>query len=205
MDPNSTIVQGVVEEVIQPFWDTFLYPAAGQGTTPAIMFQLAKGQGKTAFGGSVGTAASTLRDTNMQIGGALPGGFTLFVHAISVVLAAETPAQSVDVSKVLNGGVLILSVGQKIQHQQPLVKLPGGGGITGVGASAVGATPLEQHVYNNGVPDPRAVYSIAQKYVTIPPSINFDVTLVWPSGGVAIATALPITVLLEGVLQRPTQ
>lgn len=199
----ATTVPGLSEQICQPFWDTFLYPVAGQSTTPAVMFQKPRGAGVTAFGAGAGTGVNTLRDTNMSVPGQLPGGFTMDVRAIAVVIGAETPTIAADLLKIAMGGVLVFTVGQKVQHQQPLIKLPGGAGITGAVATTATTTTLQG--WNHGSADPRAVYSITVTPIIIEPSINFDVTLLWPSGGVAVSAATPITVFLEGYLTRPAQ
>jgi hypothetical protein len=201
----ATVLPGVYERIIQPFYDTMLYPAAGAGAAPFVLFQKPKGAGLTAFGAGVGVGANTIRDTNMSVPGQLPAGFSLEVHAIAVMPAAETPPLVVDMFKLLVGGVLIFNVGTKVQLTLPILKLGSGGGVSGFAATAVGGAPLEERSLGNGVADPRAVYSYGDTPVTIPSQINFDVTLQWPSSGIAITTAMPITVYLEGILSRPVQ
>ena len=202
--PNATVVPGMVEELCQPFWDSFLYPAAGQAAVPVVLFQKPRGAGITAFGAGAGVGVNTLRDTNMSVPGQLPGGFTLLVSAICVVIGNETIQATAiaDASIIAVGGVVQFTVGQKVQHVQPMIKLPGGSGLTGFAAAGAGGA---LQAVNHGTPDPRAVYSIAVKPVVISPSINFDVTLSWPSGGKAVTAATAVSVFLEGILQRPVQ
>lgn len=198
-----TILQNNGEVINQPLYDSGLYPAAG-GISPIKLFQNVAGQGLTAFGSGVGVSAKTDRDTNMVAAGQIPDGYAMDVYAISIVWGAETPTLPIDLVKCIMGSYLVLTVASKPQLKLPAIKFTAGCGITGLAATAVGGVPLEMHAGQNGIADPRSVYGLSD-IIGIPAKMNFDVVMSWPSIGVAVTSAIPFTVYLEGRQGRPIQ
>lgn len=139
-------VMGKVEVVRQPLYDYNLYPTAGS-TQPFLFFSVPAGQGISSSSGNAANPKG-LADTNMQNAGLLPtpqafwcdgiqfdfqpgsvataNTYTIQPPVASVAAAAATvQAGENDVSNVLSGGVLSLSISNKIYYQEgPLFRFP---------------------------------------------------------------------------------
>jgi hypothetical protein len=200
----DTQFQGQKEAIGWTWWDVNNYATAA---TNALAFFT--------------TMKATLNLSNMQNAGQLASPQAFFLRAIRVKFYAQPfaigaaiapliqPSLMNDLINLTQGGVLQLTVGQKIYGQWPLWMLPAGGGVLDMGMTVSVAALAADTVIDyadNGVQDPRAVYSLT-KPLFIAPQINFRCDLLWPAGAVALATTspLPIWVGLDGDLIRPVQ
>lgn len=194
----DTQFQGAKETIGWAWYDTITYTSAT--TIAAAMFTATR---------------ATLNLSNMEIAGQLAAPKAFFLRAIrvlpllapySIVVQATGNVQTGvidDMRLLLNTGVLQLTIGQKNYGQWPLWMLPAGGGV--IPFVATGDVDVIVDYANNGVCDPRAVYSLT-KPLFIAPQINFRVDLLWPAGAVTLATGNPtIVVVLDGDLVRPVQ
>lgn len=179
----------------------------------SISFAAAAAMATTVFFQTPISGTKLLNATNLQgTGGQLPFPQTLTVTALKVYIANNTaPA---DLQNLLSNVSYVLTVGLKPFFQCPLAVLTAGmGGIVTaaaqVGTAPAGAAPLFST--SNGVPDPRAVYSL-NKPIIIGYGENFNVTLT-PNVGFnfAAGTTNPpgvgtsIVVHLDGILTRQVQ
>lgn len=198
-------VQGVVDAIYQPTYDTQTYAAAGQ--TQLVFFQ-----------NPVGQAGKTIQDTNMRASGQFPAPQQFLATQVCVqfkpgILPSRTGAGATagaqylnDVWTVLNSGALELNVGSKNKlTDAPLGKFPpthllelgsAVGDHTTLGAD--GMTVID-YAEGKGM-----LYDITP--INIPWAQNFDVTLKWNN-----AVPLPSTVAgslrvtLNGFLYRLAQ
>lgn len=162
-----------------------------------------------------GAIRATLNLGNMEIAGQLASPKAFFVRAIRVKMlvppfvttaAADGNAQTGaidDARQVLENGVLQFTIGQKNYGQWPLWMLPAGGGI--VPFMQTGDIDVVVQYANNGIEDPRAVYSLSVP-VFIGPQMNFSVDLLWPAGALTLDGGnANIFIGLDGDLLRPVQ
>lgn len=157
---------------------------------------------------------------NLLLAGQLPAGNYFLVMAVRFVpfpdttelaTAAAAPGTSdgalQDISALVRDGIGTLRVGDKDYGRWPLLMLPGGGGSWGsfgnVGTGAAGEISQVQQG-GNGVPDPRAVYTLPIPLM-IPPQYNFDVNLRWPAAITLTAGDTAVFMILDGELMRPVQ
>ncbi len=193
-----------VEVIWQPLYDFLAYPAAGQ-TAPFTFFQR-----------SVGTAGTTLSDTNMLAAGQVPRPQEFLVTGIQVVFIPAGDAALggqavgvvqpnwVDVNAVAIEGNLIFSIGSKAYLREfPTGKFPPTFTIDGRGnrsdanvAAAIGLGFVD-FARTTG-----RYYSITP--VKIPANQNFDVTINFPAL-VAVDAAARLGVILDGFLYRLSQ
>lgn len=198
-------VPNVMEAITQPLYSYQAYPAAGT-VQPLQFFQSQP----------IGTI--TAEDTNMQLPGQLPAPQSFLIQGIGIdylpgTAAARFGAQSAlgqlpDFYAIMRRGVLTLTIGSKVYLQEgPLMQLPVRSHINGVAAASDQTTPAAtmQTFVSVGFSD-GAVFN--PRPLLIPPSQNFQVTLSWPAGAVAIPSAdsaARIGVQLYGTLYRPAQ
>lgn len=188
---------GVKEWIGWTWYDTVTYISAA--TTRLAMFN----------------ALRALNLSNMQAASQFPSPQGFFLRAIRVqpyirpfitTMAADGNPQTGsidDMKTLLETGVLTFTIGQKLYGQWPLWMLPAGGGIVAVTAN--GDIDVSMQVANNGLQDPRAVYTLS-KPIFIAPQINFAVTLDWPAGAVTLDSGnCNICVMLDGDSVRPVQ
>lgn len=158
---------------------------------------------------------ATLNLGNMEIAGQLAAPKAFFLRAIRfkvlgnpfvTTAAADNNAQDgkvMDNVQLTDNGILQLTIGQKIYGQWPTWMLPSGGGI--VPTMQTGDIDVVIQYANNGIPDPRAVYTLS-KPLFIAPQINFRVDLLWPGGALTLdAGNTLLQVGLDGDLIRPVQ
>lgn len=194
------------EVVAQPLYDFQLFPGAGAQTL--TFFQSPIGQGiTTALGATVGSVKS-YSDTNMALGGQLPSGFEFLCDRIGLefypgsvatastytpavvanwaAVAATTQSGAVnDANTFWQGGRLEFNVlGKNYTRATPLVKFPPGASfdLSGYAASNSATTSALYAAVLKPSGDP---YELMPP-VSLQPSVNFDVSLIWPA-----AQALP--------------
>lgn len=143
---HMVAVMGKVEVVRQPLYDYILYPTAGSAQ-PFLFFSVPAGQGLSSSSANAANPKGTA-DTNLQNAGLLPSPQAFWVDGIefdfqpgsvatantytllppgSAVAAAAATVQNGenDVSNVLSGGVLSLSISNKIYYiEGPLFRFP---------------------------------------------------------------------------------
>jgi len=189
-----------LDVIVEPRYDTVLLPAAA---TPALLtfFAVPLGQAGGVFIPAA-AGAKTLADTNMDLAGALPGGYNFKLLGFRVMYGWNM--NTVDLQTVINGAVFSFFIGSKPFLRVPLRTIPGGNGPVSAAAA----------VNTNGQPRLDNNYSIAKKPLDLLQTQNFQVTITWPGGAVApttvgatcqAAAGLPITVFLDGFLYRPVQ
>lgn len=188
--------------IIEPRYDTVLYPAGG--STLLTFFQIPYGQGVGSFQTAAGVLPKTLADTNMTLSGQLPGGYMF--DLLGFRLMPSFDVTDADLHGILNGAVFTFITGSKPFLTVPARTIPQGNGPAGSGAS----------MNSNGWPLLKNMYGIAKKPLRLTQTQNFSVTLTWPSGQLHPATTadaaagghlagLPLTVFLDGYLYRPVQ
>ena len=109
-----------------------------------------------------------------------------------------------DLCQFLYGSMVQLSILDKVYGQWPMWMLPSGGGPAPAGTGSTAAAPI--YMAENGIQDPRAVYSLSVP-LFLAPQVVFRVDIYFP---VAITTvSLPanpyIGVFLDGDVIRPVQ
>lgn len=194
----DTQYQGAKEAIGWTWWDVNNYTTAA--TTQLAFFT---------------TMKATRNLSNMKLAGQLPMPSAFFLRAIRVQIydlpydealvaaPATQTGQLNDHTRLLENGIAELFIGDKLYGQWPLWMLPAGGGIV-TNMGIVAASVLDHN--NNGVQDPRAVYTLS-KPLFIAPQINFRVDLTWPAGAETLVSISPkpIWVGLDGDLVRPVQ
>jgi len=214
------------EVISQPLYDYQLLP--GAGAQSLTFFQAPIGQGvTTALGATVGTVKS-LNDTNMALGGQLPSGFEFLSDRIALefypgnvsTASTYTPAVVANWAAVaastMNGAVndantfwqsgrLEFNVlGKNYTRATPLIKCPPAASfdLAGYASSNSATTAALYSAILKPVGDP---YELMPP-VSLQPSVNFDVSLIWPA-----AQALPsgfnarVGVILYGYAKRAGQ
>ena len=159
----------------------------------------------TFFQNTVGALAGGLSTTNVRSAGQFPRPQEFLITGIQVTfevgaavsIAAATQTNFQDVFDVSNSGNLELFIGSKSYlNDAPIGVFPqqwGVGGELSNGAvqSADYARPVGKY------------YQITP--VKIPANQNFNITLNWPEGAVAVVTQARIGVRLDGFLYRLSQ
>jgi hypothetical protein len=194
---------GYKDVIVEPRYDTVLYPAAGANLL--TFFANPRGQGNTSFQ-TVGGAAipKTSADTNMDLSGQLPGGYWFNLQGFRLMPSWDISDQ--DLHHIFNGCVFTFIIASKPFLTVPARTIPQGNGPSGSGAN----------MNSNGFPALSNSYSIRFKPMEMEPTVNFQVTLTWPNGQALPATTatalvgghlagLPLTVFLDGFLYRPVQ
>lgn len=181
-----TSIPNAGEWIDQVFWHSRLYPALGTGSLDFFT-----------------VTDPSLFVTNMEAPGQMAGDKEFLVRAIGVEIfqnAALVPATDpADFDSLSDLGVARLYIGNKDYSEWPVYLLTAGGGVAGYQTNPAAAAAL----VNNGVADPRAVYSLA-KPLLIPRQLNFKVRVEWPTAP-ALTTALYVRVSLRGEITRQIQ
>lgn len=129
------------------------------------------------------------------------------VRMVSPVTSAPQTGAIDNIAQLINTGVFTLTIGNKQYAMEPLWCLTAGGGAYGVMAAANSANLATANYFDyaqNGVPDPRAVNTLS-KPLFIPPQMNFNASVTWPSAITLSGGNTDITFLLDGDLLRPVQ
>jgi hypothetical protein len=188
--------------IVEPLYDTVLYPAAGAALLSFFILPL--GQGVSVFQTPAGVVAKTYADTNMQLAGQLSAGYYFKLLGFSVQPSFDVT--DADLHGIWNGGVFTFTSLAKDFLKVPLRKIPQSNGPMGSGAS----------MNSSGYPLLKNIYSIGNQPLDIGPSQSFGATLQWFSLLPHAATTadgangghtagLPFTVYLDGFKYRPIQ
>lgn len=152
--------------------------------------------------------------SNMEAAGSIASPQAFFIRAIgwrpvnrpratvTSATANTQPGIFDDVVQLGNTGVFSLTIGQKLYGRYPMWRLPAGGGASGYSTS--GDVDVNTDYANNGIPDARNVFSLAQP-IFLAPQINFKVELNWATALTLAFGNTPLQVLLDGDLIRPVQ
>lgn len=194
----DTQYQGEKEVIGWSLWDTNTYVSAA--TTTLRYFS---------------TIRATKNLGNMVTASQLPGPEAFFLRAIRVYICSQpfvttAVADSTvqdgkvdDLDMLMRLGVLELIVGTKRYGEWPIWMLPQGGGI--VPFFQTGDVDVVVQTATNGIPDPRAVYTLS-KPLFLAPLVAFYVDLNWPAGALTLdAGNTVIQVVLDGDMIRPVQ
>ena len=179
-DQASNYVPGVRRRQVTPLYDT-LKVVAGAFGTKSVMF------GNTA-------GASSIAVTNMTKAFELPGTekFTLFALRVVAIDCALADINALYLNKVVR-----LIRGRAIELEAPVEYFAGGSGVHGFTSDAT------THVYNNGMPDPRAVASLGDNHIIIEGSDPFEVDIEGPS--FTAAATVNLRVYLDGWFDKGVQ
>jgi hypothetical protein len=190
----------VLDVIVEPRYDTNFIPTAG--TQQLIFFSQPIGQGVSVFGTAT---TKTLADTNMDLAGQLAAGYNFQVLGFRLMPSFNMTVA--DGTLAFNGAVFVFSIGSKDYLRLPARSLPAGMGIS---------TPTTTGTVW-GWPDIHNGFSIAREQLVLSQTQNFAATLRWPSGQQAVTTTmatggttagaagLPVTIFLDGILQRLPQ
>ena len=164
-----------------------------------------------------GTVPATPDLGNMQVASQLaaPNAFMIRAvglwlkqrpRAVTAVATANPQPGAVDnIAQLSNTGVAQLTIGSKVYGQWTLFQLTAGGGpyamMTDAGAAAAN---LSIDWGMNGIPDPRAIYTLS-KPIFIAPQINFNVDLTWPTAITLNGGDTSLEFFLDGDIVRPVQ
>lgn len=186
-------VQGVVEAIYQPFYDTLQYAAAGQNQLRFFQQQV---------GGAV-----TLQQTNMQLAGQISAPQQFLATQICVSfqggvlpgVGGDAVGYANDVNAFVNNGSLRFNIGNKnFLTEAPLGVLPSSW-VLEIDATTTEAASTVTSANSRGV-----LYDITP--ANIPFGQNFDVLMEWQNV-VALPSGNPGTVRthLNGYLYRSAQ
>lgn len=200
------------EAIRQSLYDFQAYAVGGHSTL-------------TFFAVPNGQSSKTLSDTNMTLAGQLPAAQEFLVNSIEVVYTTATPAPSAstvdaavaapvvatnvnDSFLVSRTGSLVLTIGSKPYLQEaPLGRFPPKCHFEARGAVAL-ATTVAADSIESRITTP---YWAGRPYILSPADLrltssqNFSISLNWPEGVQAVATAGRIGVILDGILYRRSQ
>ncbi len=185
------------EEIWQPWYDTLNVPATvGVSGFTWRLFQSTTGQG-----------GSTFLDTNNQVAGQLPAGYKLKIYSIRLVPrldVAPVPATDfIDFSLWLNNTFLEFNTINKNAIRLPCKNFTAGAGIALGGGNGAASGQL---MYSNGVPDPRAAYTLKPQQIIVNEQEPFTVVITQSRAfAAAVTTAFSVTCYLDGTLERPIQ
>ena len=196
-------MKGVVDVIAEPRYDTVTLLAAGGALL--TFFAVPLGQGVSSYG-AAGTA-KTKSDTNMDLAGQLPAGYTFTI--LGFRMGFPWNLTLADVQLAFNGAFFEFVIGAKPFLTCPARCLPSGNGPFGDIDAAAAPTQL----VTSGYPAMSNSFGIGRKPLMLSPTSNFRATLNWPGLTQAVTTAiagaavagLPITIYLDGILARPAQ
>lgn len=160
---------------------------------------------------------------NLRVAGQLEAPQSFYIHAIrfvpkitavvSIGTSATVPptgAQVIaDFFALLNNGFLELRIGDKVYGEFPLYTLPAGGGVVGEQNTSTATTTAATNIFgisgfgNNGLPDPRAIFTIVP--LKLDPQVSFRCVVTWSAAQTLNVGNTALQVVLEGVLERPKQ
>lgn len=192
--------QNKIEAIGGQLWDTQSFVS---GTTLVLP-------------GFWGTVRATLDVGNMPTAGNLTGDTAFLVRAVRfyakqrpravVGLSAAAQTGALDnISQLINTGVFNFTVGSKNYGQFALWGLTAGGGASGLMAAA-GATAANVYydVAQNGIADPRAVFTL-NKPIFLTPGMVFKGDLLWPAALTLSGGNTDLCLMLDGDSYRPAQ
>jgi hypothetical protein len=204
--PQKGTIPNVLDRQIWSFYDFQTYAAAGQNVL--TYFQQPKGQ-----------SGRTAEDTNFPGAGSLPAGMQFTIQELQFAFfpgaavlpgsfgAAAAPRFANDVYAVGSRGYVELGYSSKNYVEEgPLCRFPPDTRLAGFGAAADASTAAAnlQTLLNYGQWAGKP-FRIAD--LLLEPQINFNVTVQWPNGALALPSAVAgrLGCVLRGVLDRRPQ
>ena len=201
-DSYKVIDRAQKEKITYSLWERLSYVS---GTTTELVFFQAQQSGING---------------NMTLAGQLPRDFEFLCQAIrfAPMPATTETATAAAAAGTLDGALqdmlaltrdcfVTFKILEKDYGSWPAWVLPAGGGPYGLlstnGTHAAGSASMYMHA-TNGVPDPRAVYSLPVP-VVIPEQTTFRLTARWDAAKTLTAGNTPIICILDGQLIRPKQ
>jgi hypothetical protein len=189
----------VLNVTVEPRYDTNFIPTAG--TQQLLFFAQPIGTGTSNWATA---SAKTIADTNMDLQGQLPSGQNFTVLGFRLLPSFNMTVA--DATLAFNGAAFIFLLSAVEMLRVPARTIPAGMGP--VSATTTVAAHGWQ-VLDNG-------FKIGRQSLNLAQSQNFSAKLTWPGGGQAVTTTmaggttagaagLPLTVLLDGFLQRLPQ
>jgi len=148
---------------------------ATSGTTELVFFSTPAGQ-----------AGKDASDTNMTTASQLPGGHSFTAQGMRIL--PDPGAALSDLQIAMKDAVVELVISGRTIFSTPIENTSGGRGIVGAAT--------------NGQPDATAVTRFGVP-ITIDAGESFHVSIKWKTAPSPVA-AVPLTVVLEGNLTRPT-
>jgi len=118
------------------------------------------------------TVAKTELETNIRTGGLFNPPYDLILNNLGFYFVAGNLLY--DITQVVNYSWFEFKILEKTFFMGHLWRHPPGAGITGF------STSLSQQVWNNGLPEPGAIYHFGNFAKYIPPLVNFSLTLNFP-------------------------
>ena len=192
---RTTLSGRQIEKVTFALWDTATYTSAA--TVRLEMF----------------TSVRATKDlSNVAQTGMLPAGTGMLIESIRFIVknhprsttAVATGTNQTgaidDIMSLINTGWFTLVIGSKQYAQFPLHMLPSGSGVYGGGTGVT--TWIDWG--SNGMPDPRAVYSLPVP-LFIEPGIQVVATCEWAAALTLAGGNTPVSIVLDGEQVRPTQ
>lgn len=191
-----------------PLFDSVAYPAAG--TAQLTLFQSPAGAG-----------SKTLADTNMTAAGHVPSPNVFLATGLAIKFTSGAPVENTGAAVASNdyvadvhafyeglpgsllGSYLEFSSGSAFYVREPLWAFPPSARL-GISAAVATTVAADQYVVayaeNAGIP-----YEISP--LALPANQDFQVTLNWPAGVVAMPSTKParVTVIVNGWMYRPAQ
>jgi len=178
-------IPGLLERIQQPLYDR---GSVLSTSTQLNFFQVPLGGGAT---------AKTELDTNMDQGGSLPYPKNFELHAIRCVNAYS--ASLLDLPSIYNGAWFRLFIGTKNYLVVNLFMLSAGVGLEGLVSGSVSMGSAQ-----NGKPDQRGIYVLAEPIDLIPQQnfrceVNFPAALSLSS---AATGGTNLSIYLDGFFKR---
>lgn len=192
----QAIIDRAKEIITQPLYDSADFTAASVGDTRY-------------FANTIATVG--LLRTNMELAGQLPAPRQLLVQNVSVApwgtqaVAVASRLQVEDANLFVHQSVLTFTVSDKPYLRGPSVMFPSGMGLDGFAASAVGATPLEQHAVHSGMAHPSARFQVLKPGQLLKQNENFNVVLNIPVALAGLTATIRVYVVLWGMQLRAVQ
>lgn len=193
VDINALIGQMVDRRKTYVYDTLTLVPGAVVTSTPYRFFQTPIGQPDPYNGSNVKTEL----DTNMRSTGFFNPPYDMIVNNLGFLFHPDNDLY--DIEQVMNMGWFEFKILEKTMWMGHLWRHPPGAGINGF--SAVSG----QQVWNNGIPEPGAIWYFGDFKKYIPPMVNFSLTLNFPEtynlyytgSSAGTATSIPAVIATE--------
>jgi hypothetical protein len=174
----NALLGGVVDRKKWYWYDTLKFPPGYQTVTGEYnFFTQAVGQADLYNA----NATKTLLETNLTgQGGQFSSPYDMVLTNLMFKFAEDN--RIYDINQIVKYGYFKFSILEKTFFKGHLWRHPAGAGFTGM------STQSNESVWNNGVPDPAAIYYFGQWSKYIPPLTTFNLTLqFFETVGVAIS------------------
>ncbi len=168
VDINALIGQMVDRRKTYVYDTLTLVPGTTVTSTPYRFFQTPIGQ-QDPYNG---TNVKTELDTNMRSPGQFNPPYDMIVNNLGFLFLFNNDLY--DIQQVMQMGWFEFKILEKTMWMGHLWRHPPGAGL--IGAS----TATSQQVWNNGTPDPGAIWYFGDFKKYIPPMVNFSLTLNFP-------------------------